>query len=200
MPQTQARPRAVYIYPGGYTMTIQAIQTEYKGYRFRSRLEARWAVFFDALGIDWEYEKEGYVVGGEPYLPDFYLPGVNGGCFIEIKGSEPSERERNLAAWLADQCSCQVFIFFGKIPDVSDGGHIFETQSAIAYIADAYTDYEYMFCVCPSCGKIGIEFNGRGARVCRHTDNDKHYAYAHPRLISAYKAARAARFEHGEKP
>jgi hypothetical protein len=28
---------------------IKAIETSYKGYRFRSRLEARWAVFFDAL-------------------------------------------------------------------------------------------------------------------------------------------------------
>lgn len=27
---------------------IKAIDTYYKGYRFRSRLEARWAVFFDA--------------------------------------------------------------------------------------------------------------------------------------------------------
>ena len=32
---------------------IKAIPTEYKGYRFRSRLEARWAVFFDACGADW---------------------------------------------------------------------------------------------------------------------------------------------------
>lgn len=38
---------------------MQAIQTRYKGYHFRSRLEARWAVFFDTLGILWEYEKEG---------------------------------------------------------------------------------------------------------------------------------------------
>ena len=28
---------------------IKAIETVYNGYRFRSRLEARWAVFFDAL-------------------------------------------------------------------------------------------------------------------------------------------------------
>lgn len=28
-------------------MTIKAIDTIYKGYKFRSRLEARWAVFFD---------------------------------------------------------------------------------------------------------------------------------------------------------
>ena len=32
---------------------IKAIETSYKGYLFRSRLEARWAVFFDALGLVW---------------------------------------------------------------------------------------------------------------------------------------------------
>ena len=39
---------------------IKAIETIYNGYRFRSRLEARWAVFFDEIGIKYEYEKEGY--------------------------------------------------------------------------------------------------------------------------------------------
>ena len=38
---------------------ITPIETIYKGYRFRSRLEARWAVFMDACGADWEYEPEG---------------------------------------------------------------------------------------------------------------------------------------------
>ena len=32
-------------------MSIKAIETRYNGYRFRSRTEARWAVFFDAFGI-----------------------------------------------------------------------------------------------------------------------------------------------------
>jgi nucleoside 2-deoxyribosyltransferase len=51
---------------------IKAIQTVYKGYKFRSRLEARWAVFFDALGLEWEYEPEGFDLGdGVWYLPDF---------------------------------------------------------------------------------------------------------------------------------
>lgn len=51
---------------------IKAIDTEYKGYLFRSRLEARWAVFFDALGLKWEYEPEGFDLGdGTYYLPDF---------------------------------------------------------------------------------------------------------------------------------
>jgi hypothetical protein len=58
-------------------MSIQAIETRYSGCRFRSRLEARWAVFFDAIGVTWEYEPQGYLVGAEPqkpYLPDFWLP------------------------------------------------------------------------------------------------------------------------------
>lgn len=55
-------------------MTPKAIETSYKGYRFRSRLEARWAVFFDTLGIKWEYEKQGYSLPSGAYLPDFWQP------------------------------------------------------------------------------------------------------------------------------
>ena len=63
---------------------MKAIQTEYKGYLFRSRLEARWAVFFDACGIRWEYEPEGIVLSdGSFYLPDFYLPDFH--CYFEVK-------------------------------------------------------------------------------------------------------------------
>jgi hypothetical protein len=48
-------------------MTIKPIETHYKGYRFRSRLEARWAVFFDELGLRWEYEREGFDLGDGTY-------------------------------------------------------------------------------------------------------------------------------------
>lgn len=52
--------------------TIKVKETYYKGYRFRSRLEARWAVFFDALGVEYEYEPEGFQLpDGSCYLPDF---------------------------------------------------------------------------------------------------------------------------------
>lgn len=40
---------------------FKAVETVYKGYLFRSRLEARWTIFFDSLGIKWEYEPEGIV-------------------------------------------------------------------------------------------------------------------------------------------
>lgn len=66
---------------------IKAIQTSYKGYLFRSRLEARWAVFFDALGVEWEYEPEGYNLGDLGwYLPDFLIPLRSGiRLFVEVK-------------------------------------------------------------------------------------------------------------------
>lgn len=64
---------------------IKPIETYYNGYRFRSRLEARWAVFFDALGVKYEYEPEGYCMSdGSCYLPDFFLPGLN--YYVEVKG------------------------------------------------------------------------------------------------------------------
>lgn len=55
-------------------MALKAIETQYNGYRFRSRLEARWAVFFDQLGLPYVYEPEGFNLDGVHYLPDFQLP------------------------------------------------------------------------------------------------------------------------------
>lgn len=62
---------------------IKAIETVYNGYKFRSRLEARWAVFFDNFGLHYEYEPEGFEGDGWRYLPDFYLPSLR--CYVEIK-------------------------------------------------------------------------------------------------------------------
>ncbi|CUB58669.1 hypothetical protein BN2127_JRS10_04604 [Bacillus subtilis] len=71
-------------------MNIKPIETIYKGYRFRSRLEARWAVFFDTLGIKWRYENEGYDLGKLGwYLPDFEIETESfGKWFVEIKGDK----------------------------------------------------------------------------------------------------------------
>lgn len=62
---------------------LTPIETRYRGYRFRSRLEARWAVFLDALGERWEYEPQGYRLDDEFYLPDFWLPERK--AFLEVK-------------------------------------------------------------------------------------------------------------------
>lgn len=63
---------------------MEAIGTIYKGVRFRSRLEARWAVFFDECGIVWEYEPETFKLNnGILYCPDFYIKEMD--TYVEIK-------------------------------------------------------------------------------------------------------------------
>jgi hypothetical protein len=48
---------------------IKAHPTRYKNVMFRSRLEARWAAFFDELGWRWEYEP----VDLQGWTPDFWF-------------------------------------------------------------------------------------------------------------------------------
>lgn len=97
---------------------MKAIETVYNGYRFRSRLEARWAVFFDELGIEYRYEFEGYNLNGIRYLPDFWFPEQEffpEGAWIEIKGQPPTLEEKEKALMLATETDKPVYIFYGNI-------------------------------------------------------------------------------------
>lgn len=105
----------------------KAIETVYKGFRFRSRLEARYGVFFEALGIKYEYEKEGFDLGEFRYLPDFYLPEYS--CWIEIKSEYPSDDEGRKAGLLAYHTGQWVDIFYG-LPGTEDFG-------CISYVSNA---------------------------------------------------------------
>jgi hypothetical protein len=67
---------------------MKVLETKYRGYRFRSRLEARWAVFMDALHVPYAYEPEAYDLDGLFYLLDFWLPRLK--AFLEIKPAEPT--------------------------------------------------------------------------------------------------------------
>jgi hypothetical protein len=69
---------------------MKTIETHYKGYRFRSRLEARWAVFFDELHVRYTYEYEGWQLPSGYYLPDFYLPDSD--LWIEVKPFRASDK------------------------------------------------------------------------------------------------------------
>lgn len=94
------------------------IDTEYKGYYFRSRLEARWAVFFEKMGWNWEYEVEGFKLPSGNYLPDFYFPDIN--CYAEVKHRPLNELEYKLCTELTqaistDDKSCCVILLEGKI-------------------------------------------------------------------------------------
>lgn len=61
---------------------IKAIPTKFNGVEFRSRLEARWAAFFDLCGWEWEYEP--FDLDG--WTPDFSIKKYKGGrVLIEVK-------------------------------------------------------------------------------------------------------------------
>lgn len=98
---------------------IKAIDTYYNGYYFRSRTEARWAVFFDAMGIKYEYEKEGFELPCGNYLPDFWLPNFEGGSFVEIKGNSFTDNERIKCRQLAEMTLKNVLMLNGP-PDFEE--------------------------------------------------------------------------------
>ncbi|NBW19369.1 MAG: hypothetical protein EBR82_66475 [Caulobacteraceae bacterium] len=99
-------------------MELKAIDTSYKGYLFRSRLEARWAVFFDTLKLEWEYEPEGYEFNnGERYLPDFRIksPVYDHLVYewVEIKPVHPSDVELGKLKRLCETSDMTSWLVFG---------------------------------------------------------------------------------------
>lgn len=57
------------------------IPTTYAGVRYRSRLEARWAVFFDLLRWKHVYEPEDFA----GWIPDFAIVHDRGPTYVEVK-------------------------------------------------------------------------------------------------------------------
>jgi hypothetical protein len=157
---------------------IQPILTVYQGYAFRSRLEARWAVFFDCLELEWVYEHEGYNLGALGYyLPDFRVT-TRTHCnsdgtatrgrriWVEIKADAPSDEE----------CAKLALLCAGTGLD----GHIISgdpLRASIDTAQDGPDDRKH---------SVGLE-SLANIFECNFT-----------RTISAANAARQARFEHGE--
>lgn len=176
---------------------IRAIETRYRGYRFRSRLEARWAVFFDALEIRWDYEPEGFELGGGAmYLPDFFLhsrqhsrPGS--GYWVEIKGQEPTAREIESMRQLCMRSDHNGYIFSGLPAErrwvfVHRSGNMESKPGTM--IPDRLGEAEW----------IEISFQSEFPwRMCGADCDDPHLW--RQKLWKAAEAAKSARFEHGER-
>lgn len=165
---------------------IKAIETQYKGYRFRSRLEARWAVFFDALSLKWDYEPEGFDLGSLGfYLPDFFLPDLNGGIFVEVK---PHADELNK---------------YQPIFQALHEGALKRTLLAVGIPEPR----SYLLFGSPKLDPCHVEevcFNAKYLPPRLHDKTPR--LFTQPPNISfadceeAINAARAARFEHGDAP
>lgn len=194
--------------------TITAIPTEYKGYRFRSRLEARWAVFFDACRVSWEYEPEGFLLpNGQLYLPDFLLHGCD--------GRSPSDLYVEVKRKMTETDAEKIWQFSGVIDIGTD--EIFNPILVVAGIPDG-DDIRDIEDFCHELGYNGFPCIKGGPYPFNFETIDGDYFVAHPGInkngrfelfgddsnytfdrddaatLRAFKRARQARFEHGEKP
>ena len=194
---------------------IKAIPTEYKGYLFRSRLEARWAVFFDAMGIEWEYEPEGLVLSdGSWYLPDFYL--LNFHCYFEVKRKSVKDTDEgnealanisngahndNWAGLIAfgDPMDDDLQIFCQDISEDTAGEY--ENKVTIGILPETQTPFLF------ACGdwreRAFLDSFSKPQFIPMVTSEYGKYKYEdlmNDRVIRARKLARQARFEYGETP
>lgn len=179
------------------TETIQAIETSYAGCRFRSRLEARWAVFFNHLGIRWEYESQGYELpDGTRYLPDFHLP--VGDLFVEVKGNSAAltkdgDRLRKFAA-----ASGTHLIVLGEVPVCTETSGV-PGHSTIVSVQDR--THDVVSIVVDTVGE-GWGFIPLWAQFDASVTTQVRYVQgltASSVVRDAYLAARGARFEYGEQ-
>lgn len=190
---------------------IKPIQTYYDGHLFRSRLEARWAVVFNALHVPYEYEPEGFDLGdGLYYLPDFRVKcyGCRGNykrqqpfdLYIEVKGKMTAEdaiKIKRFTNW-RDEHGLRSYplLIVDKIPDEGYATGWILYQNPVGFELTPF-NYETIdgdwFGAYPAATKNG-KFYLFGADSNYINDDDA------ARMERAYRIARCARFEHGERP
>jgi hypothetical protein len=212
---------------GNFNQSIRPIETVYNGYRFRSRLEARWAVFFDSAGIEYQYEPEGFVLSdGTMYLPDFYLPWFR--CYVEIKPKHSSQIElavKTLSNLVEQHGNCGALLCRGEPYDDDIRLLCYDTTDGGGGVYDSYWGGD------EPCDRVrfleGIQWETDGVWHCagkhfislcvgENTDS-KYRDYCgsswgalpiqSARGMTCYRSdfdyaktkARQARFEHGER-
>lgn len=98
----------------------KSIMTKHNGILFRSRLEARFAVFLEELHIKYDYETEGFELSdGTKYLPDFYLPGYD--RWVECKGVMEDYDAHKIAMLEKDFCTHMIIVDQSLNLFLSDG-------------------------------------------------------------------------------
>lgn len=174
---------------------LKPIPTSYNGHRFRSRLEARWAVFFDALGVPWEYEQDGFELpNGDRYLPDFWFPRWQ--MFGEVKPTVGKLQEQlekyELLAQIAGhpvlgivgppalgKNTLFVFQTEARPDDCGNREHVFAYDRRDSDVLWAITTDQCCACVLDK----------------PKSDHERYPLYDDPRLTDAYESASSAQFE-----
>lgn len=169
---------------------IKAIETLYKGYKFRSRLEARWAVFFDKMRIRWFYEHEGYETSTGYYLPDFWLPDTwlresRKGVLFEVKPEGFGNTHPQLEE-VARKLDCGAILACSFHPF---GGNDDEKLTQIA----PWWDEPMTLYQCKRCRVIKFAYPVGSQMECDNC-NQEDFLWSESRLAAAYEEALRYRF------
>lgn len=178
--------------------SIKPIQTAYKNHLFRSRIEARWAVYFDVIGINWVYEKEGYDLGdGLYYLPDFWLPQVE--MWAEVKPGKFSLLELEKAKRLVKGTGFSLIMLEGppacRSYEVVSRYWINENDELM--LGDGYDCVISNYHGYPQNENRFYSGTGWGSPFSPHGDFEHNGMFDD--VPAAVKAALSARFEYGER-
>ena len=175
---------------------VTPIQTMYQGCLFRSRLESRWAVFFDTLGMRWRYEPEGFhLPSGRMYLPDFRVDGVG---YVEIKPYPAIDDGKYIE--LGEMLHERTFCCAGDIPapnSITEVGLLWSRTGDFELTASDDGSPDYWFVICPVCKRAGLTFQARYPRLpckCSPSEPDRLWNPSIARIITALVAARSERF------
>lgn len=209
LPPREPKPRKTYPSTTGPGL-VNAIETSYDGHLFRSRLEAKWAVFFNRLGIEYRYEPQSYRVGpaqsSRGYLPDFWLPGS--GVWAEVKGllNRHDAETLILSSGQGSGLPGNGILLLGDLPRSEPGWMIW--QSLITREMEPRVR-GFVF-VPGGIGRVGDQALGAFAldpdegsncwRFEAEVDDEwgNRPGAIGTEVAEAYRAARSARFEHGQ--
>lgn len=159
-------------------MSVRSIPTTYRSTRFRSRLEARWACFFDLIGWRWTYEP--FDAGG--YIPDFLIHGDRP-FVVEVK---PAANYKELEQHLDKVAKAQrEALVVGVSPVIADGPYPLDWPLAGIALQN-YADTgppelipaNALWHRCGQCEQIAIhhEMGGFYGYPCDHYEGD-HYLH-----------------------
>lgn len=176
---------------------MKAIETRYRGYRFRSRLEARWAVFFETFRVPWEYEPQGFSGNNVAYLPDFL---VGGRWHVEVKPGVATPKDLTIEKWeIVVRAGGTVLVVFG--PPEPIGGK----TAGLVFSPDSDGEIDdvraFSFGECRRCGALCyLTDDGDYSMLCVESCTSERRPIQDTIYSAAVDKARGARFEHGEHP